>query len=165
MNAPVIAANPVKARNPFTRKIRAIAVGVLLLVAGVLAWALEGRVNIWRAERDDVEVAHGVVLAWWRQNHQAPDFSVFDRMGRPRALRALELLEQDRRIGITDIIWATAARWWFDSPFAESSDRFNRWISDKGGRVGMNWQVQPEEVQEFRVLATEHFVAKSPTAK
>jgi hypothetical protein len=165
MNAPVIAANPVKARNPVTRKIRAIAVGALLLVAGVLAWALDGWVNVWRAERDDVEVAHSAVLAWCARNYQAPDFSVFDRMGRPRALRALELLEQDRRIGISDRIWAHAAVGWCDSRFASVSDRFNLWLWGRGERVLSNFSVDEESAKGFRLLTAEHFAATSPTAK
>lgn len=165
MNAPVIAANPVKARNPLTWKIRALAVGSLLLLAGVLAWALEGWGNVWRAERDDVEVAHGAVLAWCGRNHQAPDFSVFNSMGRPRALRALELLEQDRRIGISDRIWAHAAVGWFDSRFAGVSDRFNRWLLVRGEKVLINFNVGDDDAKEFRLLATEHFAKPSPSAK
>jgi hypothetical protein len=165
MNAPAIAANPVKARNPLTWKIRALAVGSLLLLAGVLAWALEGWGNVWRAERDDVAVAHDVVLAWCARNHQAPDFSVFDRMGRPRALRALELLEQDRRIGISDRIWAHAAVWWFDSRFASVSDRFNLWLWGRGERVLSNFSVDEESAKGFRLLTAEHFAEASPAAK
>ncbi len=165
MNAPVIAANPVKARNPFTRKMRAIAVGALLLVAGVLAWALDGWVSVWRAERDDVNVAHSAVRAWCARNHQAPDFSVFDRMGRPRALRALELLEQDRRIGISDRIWAHAAVGWCDSRFASVSDRFNLWLWGRGERVLSNFSVDAEAAKRFRLLTAEHFAAASPAAK
>ena len=165
MNAPVIAANPVKARNPFIRKIRAIAVGALLLFAGVLAWALEGWGNDWRAEWDDVEVAHSAVLAWCGRNHHAPNFSVFDRMGRPRALRTLELLQQDRRIGISDRIWAHAAVGWCDSRFASVSDRFNLWLWGRGERVLSNFNVGDDDAKEFRLLATEHFAAESPAAK
>jgi hypothetical protein len=165
MNAPATAANPVKARNPFTRRIPAIAVGSLLLLAGVLAWALDGWVNVWRAERDDVEVAHSAVLAWCGRNHQAPDFSVFDRMGRPRALRVLELLEQDRRIGISDRIWAHAAVCWFDSRFASVSDRFNRWLLARGEKVLINFNVGDDDAKEFRRRAMEHFAAESPAAK
>ena len=165
MNAPVIAANPVKARNPFSRKTRAIAVGALLLVAGALAWALDGWVNVGRAERDDVAVAHGVVLAWCARNHHAPDFSVFDRMGRPRALRALELLEHDRRIGISDRIWANAAVGWCDSRFASVSDRFNLWLWGRGERVLSNFSVDEESARKFRLLMAEHFAEASPSAK
>lgn len=165
MNAPVIAANPVKARNPLTWKIRALAVGGLLLLAGVLAWALDGWVNVWQTERDDVAVAHDVVLAWCARNHQAPDFSVFDRMGRPRALRALELLEQDRRIGISDRIWAHAAVGWCDSRFAGASDRFNRWLLVRGEKVLINFNVGDDDARDFRRLAAEHFAEPSPSAK
>lgn len=165
MNAPAIAANPVKARNPLTWKICAVAVGSLLLLAGVLAWALEGWINVWRTERDDVAVAHDVVLAWCVRNHQAPDFSVFDRMGRPRALLALELLEQDRRIGISDRIWAHAAVVWFDSRFAGVSDRFNRWLLVRGEKVLINFSVDEESARKFRLLTAEHFAEASPAAK
>lgn len=165
MNSPVIIANPVKARNPLTWKIRAIAVGALLLLAGVFAWTLEGWINVGRAERDDVDVAHTAVLAWCARNHQAPDFSVFDRMGRQRALRALELLEQDRRIGISDRIWAHAAVWWFDSRFTSISDRFNLWLWGRGERVLSNFSVDEESAREFRLLTAEHFAEASPSAK
>ena len=165
MNAPVIAASPVKARNPVTWKIRAIAAGAPLLVAGVLAWSLEGWGNVWRAERDDVAVAHRAVLAWCARNHQAPNFSVFDRMGRPRALRALELLEQDRRIGISDRIWAHAAVGWCDSRFAGVSDRLNLWLWERGEKVLSNFSVDAEAARKFRLLTAEHFAAASSTAK
>jgi hypothetical protein len=165
MNAPIIAANPVNARRPFNRKILAVVVGALLLVAGVLAWSLEGWGNVWRAERDDVAVAHRAVLAWCARNHQAPNFSVFDRMGRPRALRALELLEQDRRIGISDRIWAHAAVGWCDSRFAGVSDRLNLWLCERGEKVLSNFSVDAEAARKFRLLTAEHFAEASPAAK
>ncbi len=86
-------------------------------------------------------------------------------MGRPRALRALELLEQDRRIGISGRIWAHAAVWWFDSRFAGVSDRFNRWLLVRGEKVLINLSVDADAANHFRRLATEHFAATSPTAK
>ncbi len=165
MRSPVIDINPVKCLNPFSPRTKAIAVGALLLVTGVLAWALEGWGNVWQAERDDIEVAHCAVLAWCARNHQAPDFSVFDRMGRARALRTLELLEQDRRIGISDRIWAHAAMGWFDSRFAGVSDRFNRWMLVRGEKVLINFSVDEESAKSFRLLTAEHFAAASPAAK
>ena len=77
----------------------------------------------------------------------------------------MELLEQERRIGISDRIWAHAAAGWFDSRFASVSDRFNRWLLVRGEKVLINFNVGDDDARDFRRLAAEHFAATSPSAK